>query len=245
MDIVKKYAKGNVLTYGFNKDDDLYIKEYKEGKTLDITFVYKGQEYLVKSPLHGDFNVINIAAALLTCIVRGEKVEDIINKIENLKQIEGRFEVLDFNQDYTIILDYAHTTDAFNNILPVLNKMKKNRVITLTGSAGGREKEKRPVMGEAVLNQSDFVVFTMDDPRYESVTDIIDDLVSTSKDKTNYIRINDRVKAIHYAFDHAEKDDIVLIAGKGRDDYMAVEDKYLPYCDYDVIVQYFEDKKRA
>ena len=245
LDKVKEYAKGHILTYGFKGDDDLYIKSYTEGKTLDIVFVYKDKEYLVKSPLHGDFNVINIAAALLTCIVRGEKIEEILPRIENLKQIEGRFEVLDFNQDYTIILDYAHTTDAFNNILPVLNKMKKNRLITLTGSAGGREKEKRPSMGSTVLNNSDFVVFTMDDPRYENVSDIIDDLISTSKDKTNYVRINDRVEAIHYAFDHAEKGDIVLIAGKGRDDYMAIEDKYLPYCDYDEIVKYFENKKHA
>lgn len=241
LNTVLKYAKGNIVTYGFKKDDDLYIKNYKEGNTLDITFVYENKEYVVKSPLLGSFNVLNVAASILACICRKMNIEEIIKKVENLKQLEGRFEVLDFRQDYTLILDYAHTTDAFENILKYLNKIKKNRIITLTGSAGGREKKKRPVMGKTVLDYSDFVVFTMDDPRYEKVSDIIDDLIKES-DKTNYIRIEDRKEAIKYALDIAEKDDIVLIAGKGRDNYMAIEDKYLPYNDYDEIVKYFQDK---
>lgn len=238
---VLKYAKGHIVTYGFKEEDDLYIKCYKENKTLDITFVYKGKEYLVKSPLLGVFNVINIGAAILVCLCRGEKIEEVIKKVENLHQIEGRFEILDFKQEYTLILDYAHTTDAFNHILGYLNQIKKKRIITLTGSAGGREKQKRPAMGKTVLDQSDFVIFTMDDPRYENVSDIIDDLVSESN-KDNYIRIEDRKEAIQYALDIAEKDDIVLIAGKGRDNYMAVEDQYLPYNDYEEICKYFENK---
>lgn len=241
IDIVLKHAKGNIVTYGFKEEDDLYIKNYKEGNTLDITFVYENKEYVVKSPLLGAFNVLNVAAAILACICRKMNIEEVIKKVENLKQIEGRFEVLDFKQDYTLILDYAHTTDAFANILKYLNKIKRKRMITLTGSAGGREKKKRPAMGKIVLDYSDLVVFTMDDPRYEKVSDIIDDLIKES-DKTNYIRIEDRKEAIKYALDIAEKDDIVLIAGKGRDNYMAVEDKYLPYNDYDEIVKYFEDK---
>ncbi len=240
-DTVLKYAKGTVVTYGFKKEDTLYIKDYKEEKTLNITFVYKNKEYFVKSSLLGNFNVLNIAASILACACRGESIEKIVKKIENLKQIEGRFEVLDFHQNYTLILDYAHTTDAFNHILEYLNKIKKGRIITLTGSAGGRERKKRPAMGKAVLDQSDFVVFTMDDPRYEKVSDIIDDLLLET-DKKNYIRIEDRRQAIKYALDMAKKDDIVLIAGKGRDNYMAVEDQYLPYNDYEEIVKYFENK---
>ena len=90
-----------------------------------------------------------------------------------------------------------------------------------------------------VLEKSDYVIFTMDDPRFEDPNKIIDDLVSGS-DKTNYERIVDRKKAIYKALDIAEDKDIVLIAGKGRDDYMAIDDKYLPYCDYDVIKSYYE-----
>lgn len=241
LDKVLKYAKGKVLTYGFKKEDDLYIKEYNEDKTLNITFVYKNEEFQVHSSLHGAFNVINLAAAILTLLVRGMKVDEIRERVSKLKQIEGRFEVLDFNQNYTLILDYAHTEDAFNKILDYLNLIKKKRIITLTGSAGGREKRKRAGMGKTVLNKSDLVIFTMDDPRYEKVSDIIDDLLSKSN-KTNYVRIEDRKEAIKYALSIAEVDDIVLIAGKGRDNYMAVEDKYLPYNDYIEIENYFKNE---
>ena len=93
-------------------------------------------------------------------------------------------------------------------------------------------------MGKLVLDESDYVIFTMDDPRYEDVKDIISDLVSIS-DKNNYEIIVDRKEAIYKAFDIANKDDIVLIAGKGIDNYMAIEDKYLPYSDLEVIEKYF------
>ena len=148
-------------------------------------------------------------------------------------------ERMPFVSKYTVILDYAHTTDALDNILTFLDMVKETRIITVTGSAGGREKSKRPGMGKVVLEKSDYVIFTMDDPRFEDPNKIIDDLVSGS-DKTNYERIVDRKKAIYKALDIAEDKDIVLIAGKGRDDYMAIDDKYLPYCDYDVIKSYYE-----
>ena len=148
-------------------------------------------------------------------------------------------ERMPFTNKYTVILDYAHTTDALDNILTFLNRVKKTRIITVTGSAGGREKEKRPLMGKVVLEKSDYVVFTMDDPRFEDPNLIINDLVSGSN-KTNYERVIDRKEAIYKALSMAKYDDIVLITGKGRDDYMAIDDKYLPYCDYDVIKSYYE-----
>ena len=94
-------------------------------------------------------------------------------------------------------------------------------------------------MGKLVLDKSDYVIFTMDDPRNEDVNSIIDDLVSSS-DKTNYERIRDRKEAIYRAFDIANKDDIILIAGKGIDNYMALGKEYVPYCDLDVIKEYFD-----
>jgi UDP-N-acetylmuramoyl-L-alanyl-D-glutamate--2,6-diaminopimelate ligase len=153
-----------------------------------------------------------------------------------LKPILGRRESLDFGQEYEIILDYAHTFNGIKNILDSVKDYKK--IITVTGAAGGREKEKRSKIGKIVLEKSDIVIFTMDDPRYESVDSIIDDLAGdTTKD---YFRIKDRVEAIHFAFSIADKDSVVLILGKGRDNYMAVEDKKLPYCDYEVIKDYFK-----
>lgn len=234
-------SKGTILTYGFKETDTLYIKEYEEVvNKLKITFVYNNREYKVLSPLLGEFNVLNIAAAILVCLAKQMKIEEVLAKVENLKQIEGRLEVLPFTNKYMVMLDYAHTTDALDKILTYLNKIKKNRIITVTGSAGGREREKRPSMGKVVLEKSDYVIFTMDDPREEDVNQIIDDLLATS-DLTNYERIIDRKEAIYKALAMAEDDDIVFITGKGRDNYMALGKEYLPYSDYEVIKSYFAE----
>ena len=239
-DKFKKEANGNIVSYGYKDSDTLKIEDYtlKRDKTI-INFRYNNKSYEVISPLLGSFNVDNLAASILCLLCKGIGFEKIVERIKKLNQIEGRMETMPFVSKYTVILDYAHTTDALDNILTFLDMVKETRIITVTGSAGGREKSKRPGMGKVVLEKSDYVIFTMDDPRFEDPNKIIDDLVSGS-DKTNYERIVDRKKAIYKALDIAEAKDIVLIAGKGRDDYMAIDDKYLPYCDYDVIKSYYE-----
>ena len=239
-DKFKKEANGNIVSYGYKDSDTLKIEDYtlKRDKTI-INFRYNNKSYEVISPLLGSFNVDNLAASILCLLCKGIGFEKIVERIKKLKQIEGRMETMPFVSKYTVILDYAHTTDALDNILTFLDMVKETRIITVTGSAGGREKSKRPGMGKVVLEKSDYVIFTMDDPRFEDPNKIIDDLVSGS-DKTNYERIVDRKKAIYKALDIAEAKDIVLIAGKGRDDYMAIDDKYIPYCDYDVIKSYYE-----
>lgn len=234
----KKLANGTVLTYGKNNADLEIISSISTLKETNITLKYKNKMYNFESPLLGEFNTYNLCAAILALISLNYDIEDIIKKIPNITIPHGRVEFLNFNQPYSIILDYAHTPDAFRNLYSLLDEIKKGKVITITGSAGGREKEKRPAMGKLVLDKSDYVIFTMDDPRYESVTDIISDLVSDS-DKDNYEVIIDRKQAIHKVLSMASQNDIVLIAGKGTDNYMAIEDKYLPYSDLKVIEEYF------
>lgn len=233
-----KNLHSNTLTYGKNKDADIYIKEVIENtnNTL-ITFVYKDNEYKILSPLLGLFNVYNLMASILCLISFGISIDDILPRIGNIKIPKGRCEFLDFNTNYDIVLDYAHTPNGLSSILDYLNKIKKNRIITVTGSAGGREKEKRSDMGKVVLEKSDIVIFTTDDPRYENPNDIIKDMINNNEGC--YKIIIDRKEAIHFALDHAKSGDIILIAGKGRDNYMAIEDKYVPYNDYDVINEYF------
>lgn len=240
-ELFKKESKGTIVSYGYKETDTLMIKDYtlKRNKTI-INFKYNNKLYKVISPLLGSFNVENLAAAILCLLCQKYKFEDLIEKVSTLKQIEGRMEIMPFTDKYTVVLDYAHTTDALDNVLSFFNKVKDNRIITVTGSAGGREKEKRSGMGKVVLEKSDYVIFTMDDPRYEDPEKIIDDLVSDSN-KTNYERIINRKKAIYKALDMAEPKDIILIAGKGRDNYMAINDKYLPYCDYEVIKDYYNE----
>ena len=237
-DETRKLAKGTVLTYGKNDADLQIISSMSTAKETNITIKYNGMSYNFSSPLLGEFNTYNLCAAILALIALGYGIEDIIKRVSNIEAPHGRVEFLNYGQDYEIVLDYAHTPDAFSKLYKLLNEIKKGRIITVTGSAGGREKEKRGPMGKLVLDESDYVIFTKDDPRYEDVKDIISDLVSES-DKSNYEIIVNRKEAIYRAFDMANKDDIVLIAGKGIDNYMAIEDKYLPYSDLEVIEEYF------
>ena len=145
-------------------------------------------------------------------------------------------ERLDFGQKYELVLDYAHTLNSIDNVIKHFSNFK--RIIVVTGAAGGREKEKRSKIGRLLLENAGLVIFTMDDPRWEKVDDIIDDMIGTCNNK-NYERILDRREAICRALDIAKEGDAVLIIGKGRDNYMAIGNKKVLYSDYDVIKNYF------
>ena len=234
-------ATCNVLTFGKINADLAIVNINEYINKTDITLKYKDKLYDVSSPLLGEFNVYNLCAAILSLLFLGYEMDEIIKNISNINCPKGRMEFLRYRDDYNIIIDYAHTPDAFKKIYEFLNKVKKGRIITITGSAGGREHEKRKEMGRLVLDNSDYCIFTMDDPRNEDVNTIIDELVSGTK-KTNYERIIDRTDAIKKALDMALENDIILIAGKGDDNYMAIGDEYLPYKDEDVVISYFQSK---
>ncbi len=233
-----------IYTYGQSKESDFQItniKDYKNYTTFDI--VTKDKTYNIKMPYVGVYNTYNMTAAFIVCYLEKCDLDKIVRSISKLPLVKGRTEVLDFNQNYTLILDYAHTLNAIKNIVENF-KGKYKRIILLTGAAGGREKEKRVKIGKYILNNADYVIFTMDDPRYESVDDIIDQMIGDEK-TNNYSRIINREDAINYALDMAKEGDLVLILGKGRDNYMAIEDRKDPYCDYDVIKKYFTTKKKS
>lgn len=239
----KEKVTCNLLTFG-KKEATLQIIDYKESfNKTEITLKYNNEIYNIESPLVGEFNIYNLCAGILGLVGLGYDIKKILERVKLLEAPKGRLEFLNYNQDFKVVLDYAHTPDAFLKIYPFLNRIKENRIITVTGSAGGREKEKRGPMGKIVIDNSDYVIFTMDDPRNEDVNEIIDDLTSLT-DKTNYEKILDRKEAISHAFSIAKPNDIVLIAGKGCDNYMAVGNEYLPYSDIDVIDNYFKEKRK-
>ena len=220
-------------------DNDFVISDIKEyNKEVKFLISYSGKDYNIVSPLLGKYNVYNVTMAFAICLLSGIRAEQLIESIAKLKTISGRREYLDFGQDYDIILDYAHTYNGIKSILESVSNYKK--IITVTGAAGGREKEKRPKIGSLVLDKSDIAIFTMDDPRYENVDDIIDQMVGDTKKE--YFRVIDREEAIAKAFELADSDSIVLVLGKGRDNYMAIEDRKEIYSDYDVIKNYFEKR---
>lgn len=233
-----KLIKGkNVYSYGFSSDNYYVIYDVKEmSNFVKFRVRCKDFDYSLESPLIGKFNIYNVVLAFIIGLHKGIDFNTLIYRIKKLKFIEGRMECLNFFQKYKIILDYAHTYNSIKNVLDCFSSYK--RIILVTGAAGGREKEKRSKIGTLILSRCSFVIFTMDDPRYESPYDIALQMIGNNKSNNYEIEV-DRHKAIFKAFAMAEDGDIVLILGKGRDNYMAIGDKKLPYCDYDVIKDYF------
>lgn len=225
----------NLIKFGFNKDNDCIIEDVKYfKKSTNININFCGKIIKIKSPFVGEYNVYNVVMAFLICHYYGIYDNTIIDKIKNLSSISGRCEFLDFGQKYDIVLDYAHTINGISSILKTFSSY--DNVIVVTGSAGGRDKDKRKIIGKNVIENSDIAIFTMDDPRNEDVDDIINQMVGDSKD---YYRIIDREDAIKYALSIASFGSVVLILGKGRDNYMAIGDKKIHYSDYEVISNYF------
>ena len=232
----------NYITYGTKKEADFQITNIKEyDNHTKFTLVHKEKKYKIISPLLGIYNTYNLTAAIVLLKTYNYNLNNIINNIYNIKEIPGRMNIKRKNNK-TIILDYAHTINATENILNYANKIKKKRIITVVGCAGGREKEKRPTIGKIVTQKSDYVIFTTDAPRYEKVTDIINDMTKEIE-KENYQIIINRKKAIKHAIEEAKEQDIVLILGKGIDNYMAIKNKYKKYCDKDVIEKILKKKK--
>ncbi len=235
-EVLNKIDCNNKITYGFNEDNDFVIFDdmYEKGFTY-FSVKHNDNVYKIKSPLKCKYNVYNVTLAFIMGLLYEVDSEVLISNILKLEPINGRCEFLDFGQNFDIVLDYAHTINGIKTIIESFKSYKD--IIVVTGCAGGREKDKRHVIGSYIIDNVDSAIFTMDDPRYESVDKIIDDMVG---DKKDYFRIIDRHDAIHYALSIANIDSIVLILGKGRDNYMAIEDKKIKYCDYDVIKEFFD-----
>lgn len=235
-DEVRKACTGKVLTYGKDKSNDLCISSYtiKPNKT-EIKFVYNKKEYNIESPLLGDFNVYNLAAAILTVISLGFDIDKIIPNIKDIS-ISGRLDVLeDIGQDFTVMVDYAHTPNGIKNLLDFVNTLDINRSIVVIGQAGERDYLKRPIVGKTVCDNADHAIFCYEDPRSEDPKDIIDMIVKDVKDKSKYEIVIDRSEAIKKAIDIAKKDDIVLILGKGNETYEKLKDGTI----------YFNDEEEA
>ena len=234
-ELLKNIQHPHSISFGFSSNNLYVIQEveYLERETI-ITLSYQDLSWTIHSPLIGKYNVYNVVMAFI--IGRLYLVDDylLLQKIQELRPIKGRGEFLDFGQNFDIVLDYAHTVNGIRSILETFQNYET--VIVVTGSAGGRETLKRSVIGKIVMDMSDFTIFTMDDPRNEDPDDIIDQMVGDSKD---YYRIVDREDAISFALSIAPPKSVVLILGKGRDNYMAIGDKKIHYNDYDVIHNYF------
>lgn len=241
---IRKVSRGKIYTYGKSSNCDFAICHIKcKDMSTHFDILHKNTSYHITTNLVGEYNAYNITAAFACALILGLPPRTIIKRIKSINTINGRFEQLDFGQNFTIILDYAHTENGVKNILSTLKKLKHNKIITVIGSAGGREKQKRSAMGKITSQLSDHVIFTMDDPRNENVSDIISDLTKLIE-KNNYEKEENRENAIKKSLTMAKAGDVVAILGKGRDEYMAIKDKKVYYSDYEVIKNFFQDNEK-
>jgi UDP-N-acetylmuramoyl-L-alanyl-D-glutamate--2,6-diaminopimelate ligase len=202
---------------------------------LRFTLLYEGRRAKVQSPLLGAVNVYNILAAISACLSYGLDPDTILRGIAECPQVPGRFERIDQGQPFLVIVDYAHSDDALRNAIATARGLEGERVITLFGCGGDRDRSKRPLMGMAAAEGSDFVVLTSDNPRSEDPLDIINDaLVGLRRYDTPHIIEPDREKAIRRAIKEAGPRDVVLLAGKGHETYQVLKDRTIHLDDREV-----------
>ena len=235
-----KYLKTPVYTYGIDNEADFMAR--------DIQISSNGVSYKLKTPTYednifvpipGKFTVYNTLAVIAACYMLNLDKDVIIKTLKNTNGITGRFEIVENDKDINVIIDYAHTPDALENILNTVKEFAKGDIITVFGCGGDRDKIKRPLMGKISQKLSDICIITSDNPRNENPNLIIEDILSgLDKDIKNYKVIIDRKEAIEEAIKIAKKDDIIIIAGKGHENYQIIGKNKYHFDDKEIVKGY-------
>lgn len=228
----KKACQGQILTYGVGEDNDLQIVHFDIFPDhTDIKFRMKEKEYSITSPLLGDFNVYNLACAILCTYAAGIGMQVILSRIDQLK-VSGRLELLKTNTPYYVMVDYAHTPNGISKLLNFVHTLDIKRSIVVIGQAGERDPYKRPKVGKTVVENASYAIFTYEDPRSEDPMAICQDIIKEfDETNKNYEIVIDRREAIQKAIDMAEDNDMVLILGKGNETYEKLKDKTIYFND--------------
>jgi UDP-N-acetylmuramoyl-L-alanyl-D-glutamate--2,6-diaminopimelate ligase len=215
------------------------LESHFEGMLIDV----KGIEVWTK--LIGDFNASNLLAVYSTAILLNQKSDEVLRNISSLNSVKGRFEYIRSSNGITAIIDYAHTPDALKNVLATINQIRSGneQLITVVGAGGDRDKTKRPIMGKIVSDLSNKVILTSDNPRSENPEDIINDMKKGIQPIfiKNTISITDRKEAIKTAYMFAKKSDIILIAGKGHENYQEINGVKKYFDDKEIVEQLFKN----
>ena len=222
--VMVQNTKATIKTYSTRTMADFkarILECHFEGMYLDIDGREVGVQFI------GKFNVSNLLAVYGTAVMLGKKPEDILVVLSTLRSVSGRLEPIHSPEGFTAIVDYAHTPDALENVLNAIHEVLngKGHVITVCGAGGNRDKGKRPLMAQEAVKQSDKVIITSDNPRFEEPQDIINDMLDglNAIQMKKVINIVDRKEAIRTACMMAQKGDVILVAGKGHEDYQEIK----------------------
>lgn len=235
-------TSADILTYSIENPAATAYAHSIESVGGDTHFVidYRGQSYSALIPMRGIYNISNYLAAFL-CIVGyyGYTPSEMIEAFHSFQGVTGRMQSIQEGQKFEVIVDFAHTTDALERVLSDIsdNMDETQRLVVLMGHSGGnRDSEARPVLGDILFKYADHLVFTADNPRYESVDKIISEMIGSNQGKS-YEIIADRIEAINHVIQTANAEDIILFAGKGGEPYQVIEDQYIPYDEVQVVIE--------
>ena len=223
--------QNNNIFYG-TLDSDYPMRKINAG--YEYTEFTLGKN-TIKMPLIGPYNMLNYAAAYITAKTLNFNDEEIISATLSMYPIDGRVENIKY-KDSLIIIDYAYSLDTINNVIKEAKKIAQGKIVTLIGCGGERRKDKRPLIGKLVSENSDFAIFTSDNPRHENEEDIINDMTK-DLEKNNYISIPNRKEAIKKGISMLEDKDILLVLGKGHENFQQIGSNEFPFKDYDEVMK--------
>ena len=230
-----------IVTYGMGARADFRASNYRgEFSGTSYQLDAGGKSYLVRVPLIGRFNVANSVAALAASNALGINLRDAVLSLGKSPQVPGRLEIVPAKRQFQVFVDYAHTPDALRNVLKTLRELEPHRLVVVFGCGGDRDRQKRPLMGEMVDQHADYAIITSDNPHKEDPGAIIAEIEKGYR-STHYEKIVDRMAAIGRAIALAQPRDIVLIAGKGHENYQEFADHTVPFDDIQVARRAIED----
>lgn len=233
------------LTYGFSENADIRPLKYKVSLDgIHATLQTPKGKLEIESPLIGKVNLSNIMAAVASAEIKGISCENITKVLKNFPPVKGRLDTI-VKDDFHVLIDYAHTDKAIEGLLDSLRDIVRKRIIIVFGAGGARDKTKRPRMGKVASQKADFVVITSDNPRTEDPHDIVADIIGGfHPDFRNYDVEIQRELAIEKAIRMAQPGDLVVIAGKGHEDYQIFKDKTIHFDDYEVVSRVVDKIKK-
>jgi UDP-N-acetylmuramoyl-L-alanyl-D-glutamate--2,6-diaminopimelate ligase len=236
-------SRGRTFSYGVAEGVDVRATDVwlsLDGTSCSVWF--KNQETTLTTPLVGRFNVYNILAAYSTGLALGHAPDTLATGIRNLKNVRGRFERIASPEGWTAIIDYAHTPDALEKCLQTIHDVlphdRRGRIITVFGAGGDRDRTKRPLMGRVAGKWSDVIIVTSDNPRTEFPQQIIDEIATGIPRGAQVTMEVDRRTAIHSALRQAQTGDVVLIAGKGHEDYQVLGKEKIHFSDREIVEEF-------
>lgn len=225
-DIIKGHTC-TIETFGFSEEADIRatnVRLVHEPGYLGVSYRVEGlMNFDVAIDIPGKFNVLNSLCAIAICRHFNVNEKDIVKALNKIR-VRGRVELVPVNGNYSVMIDYAHNAMSLKSLLSTIREYNPKRLICVFGCGGNRSKDRRYLMGEISSNMADLTVVTSDNPRFEEPEDIINDIVTgVKKGKGEYIKIIDRREAIKYCIDNAREGDVIIIAGKGHEDYQEIK----------------------